>query len=109
MLRDAYSTKSCTPNYEPDPTQEPPTDNFMNIARAPLIQGAISQSGTAYSPQAIVRKPRGFAFKLGLHLGCTTPSSKDLLSCLRSISADTINKQIPSLFVLEREVRHDGK
>ncbi|XP_045137548.1 juvenile hormone esterase-like [Portunus trituberculatus] len=68
-----------------------------------LIQGAISQSGTAYSPQAIVRKPRGFAFKLGLHLGCTTPSSKDLLSCLRSISADTINKQIPSLFEWDEE------
>lgn len=34
MLRDAYGTKSCGPNYEPDPTQEPPTDNFINIARA---------------------------------------------------------------------------
>ena len=34
MLRDACGTKSCAPNYEPDPTQEPPTDNFINIARA---------------------------------------------------------------------------
>lgn len=34
MLRDAYGTKSCAQNYEPDPTQEPPTDNFINIARA---------------------------------------------------------------------------
>ncbi|XP_068235593.1 serine/arginine repetitive matrix protein 5-like [Palaemon carinicauda] len=34
MLGDAYGTKLCAPNYVPDPTQEPPTDNFINIARA---------------------------------------------------------------------------
>lgn len=34
MLRDAYGTKSGAPNYDQDPTQELPTENFINLARA---------------------------------------------------------------------------
>lgn len=34
MLRDAYGTKSCNPNTEPDSTHQPPTDNFRNLVRA---------------------------------------------------------------------------
>ena len=33
MLRDVYGTKFRAPNYEPDPTQEPPTDNLVDFAR----------------------------------------------------------------------------
>ncbi|XP_050687702.1 juvenile hormone esterase-like isoform X2 [Eriocheir sinensis] len=75
----------------------------MHYDHSSLIKYAISQSGTAYSPHAIVRKPLAVALKLGLNVGCTTTDSKDLVSCLRSLPAETINNQIPSLFLWDEE------
>ncbi|XP_071517860.1 esterase E4-like [Panulirus ornatus] len=72
-------------------------DNFA------LMQRVISQSGTAYSPHAIVRNARVQALKLGFQLGCPTTSSRELVDCLRSVSGDKIVDQIPAMYVWDEE------
>ncbi|XP_053633789.2 esterase E4-like [Cherax quadricarinatus] len=68
-----------------------------------LFQRVISQSGTAYSPHAIVRNPRTQALKLGFQLGCPTLTSHLLLRCLRSLPATKIVEQMPSMFMWDEE------
>ncbi|KAG7176035.1 juvenile hormone esterase-like [Homarus americanus] len=68
-----------------------------------LFHKAISQSGTAYSPHAIVRNARSQALKFGLMLGCPTATSQDLMRCLRSIPGSKIVDQMPSMYVWDEE------
>lgn len=63
------------------------------------MQRAISHSGTAYSPHAIVRNPKTQALRLGVQVGCATSDTKALMACLRSLPATTINDNIPALYV----------
>ncbi|XP_076032513.1 juvenile hormone esterase-like [Oratosquilla oratoria] len=68
-----------------------------------LLHRAISQSGTAYSPHAIIHEPKNWAIKLAFGLGCPTAETKDLLTCLRQISAEKIAERIPTLFTWDEE------
>ncbi|XP_045603230.2 esterase E4 [Procambarus clarkii] len=68
-----------------------------------LIHKAISQSGTAYSPHALVRDALTQALKLGLALGCPTLTSALLLPCLRAIPASKIIEQMPSMYKWDEE------
>lgn len=55
-----------------------------------LFSRAISQSGTALSPWALVKNPRGQAFDLGKKLGCPVDSSKMMVECLKDLPAEDI-------------------
>ncbi|KAK3864013.1 hypothetical protein Pcinc_030274 [Petrolisthes cinctipes] len=69
-----------------------------------LMHRAISHSGTAYSPHAIVRNPKTHAVRLGVQVGCGTPGdTKALMACLRSLPAFTINDNIPALYEWDDE------
>jgi len=70
---------------------------FFNLSA--LIAGAISQSGTAYTPHAISRDAKSMALSLGRQLGCIESSSSQLLNCLRNVDPNVLVSETASLFV----------
>ncbi|CAL4177904.1 unnamed protein product [Meganyctiphanes norvegica] len=71
-----------------------------------LLHRAISQSGTAYSPQAILRSPapKKNALMLAHHAGCpASESTHEMINCLRTISGEKLLEQIPKLYEWDEE------
>ncbi|KAB7505284.1 Para-nitrobenzyl esterase, partial [Armadillidium nasatum] len=63
-----------------------------------LFHRAISLSGTAYSPHAIIRDPYENTKKLAQKLSCKTTTSNSLISCLKTLPPNKIAEVIPSLY-----------
>ncbi|XP_060529957.1 esterase FE4-like isoform X2 [Cylas formicarius] len=57
-----------------------------------LFQGAIMQSGSNLCPWAFQATPRKIAFDIGMSLGITTNSSKELLRIFRSLPSEDLMK-----------------
>lgn len=64
-----------------------------------LFHRAISQSGTALAPWAVVPDPKAYAVKLATHLKCPTTAadplaitSEEILTCLKALSVEELNK-----------------
>lgn len=73
----------------------------INLSLFPtvLFHRAISLSGTAFSPHAIIRDPYENTKKLAQKLSCKTTTSNSLISCLKTLPANKITEVIPSLYV----------
>lgn len=68
-----------------------------------LVTGAISHSGTAYSPHAISLDAKTQALRLGGLLGCHQDTSTELLNCLRLIDPKVLVGETAGLFLWDEE------
>ncbi|RXG55568.1 Venom carboxylesterase-6 [Armadillidium vulgare] len=79
------------------------TVTIMGSGAGVLFHRAISLSGTAYSPHAIIRDPNENTKKLAQKLSCKTTTSNSLISCLKTLPANKITEVIPSLYEWDEE------
>ncbi|MCL4119514.1 UNVERIFIED_CONTAM: hypothetical protein GTU68_028019 [Idotea baltica] len=68
-----------------------------------LFHRAISQSGTAYSPHAIVRSPIESTKKLAAKMKCKMENVNSFISCLQIASPKKIAETLPTLYEWDDE------